>query len=505
LTKPETSRRRTTLAILLALCLLVALWKGGEAARWFIAMQTSSGDLSGIHACGALANQEGRPGTFRYGCMVPIPSHRQLESLSSAATRPHETDLFSFLMGAQSTDPQGPGYDPEASDDEHPVRRVTLDPFWMTRYEITVKQFKDCVLLGPCSMEHVGLGGFFNYDRKGSEDHPINGVTWHGADHYCRWVGGSLPTEAQWEYVAKAGHRGRRFPWSPDDTPATCEHAVFAGPSDAPCGVFGTAYSGIHPRLADDVEMMVQNLAGNVWEWTSDWYAPSYGAPGDTSNPSGPETGTGRVQRGGGYTEEDPLVFRSAFRAQMAPDMKLPDVGFRCVAATIDHPAQRAEVSFQRVLDLSHWSGDLDAWVVQGGVLRAKEAGGELRWRDETFVDGELLSHLWLSKGRAGLRYGLAPDSDDGFTVRLDGASLRMQLTKDSGGQQTVLGEAALSRPPEGSWHRVGVRVEDGIHRITSHGEVALVVFDNDWPGDRVGLVAETGSDTYVSDIFLSE
>lgn len=501
----ETRRRRALLLTIAAACVVAALWQGREAARWFIAMTSSIGDLSGIHGCGALANQEGRPGTFRYGCMVPVPSHRQLEELSRTGRLPHETDLHSFLMGAQATDPEAPGYDPEASDDERPVRRVTLDPFWMTRYEITVKQFKHCILLGPCSEGDVGLGGFFNYDRQGSEDHPINGVTWYGADRYCRWIGGSLPTESQWEFVAKAGHRQRRFPWSGDGKGATCEHAVFAGPSDAPCGVFGTAYSGIHPRLADDVEMMVQNLAGNVWEWTSDWYAPSYGSPGDVTNPTGPTTGEGRVQRGGGYTEEDPLVFRSAFRAQMAPDMKLPDVGFRCVAASIAHPSQRAEASFQRVRDLSAWSGDTQPWVLGGGVLRAKPAGGELRWREQTFLDGEFLSHLWLTNGTGGLRYGLTSGSQDGFSLVLDGASLTLQLFKEMAGVRTVLGASVLARPLHGGWHRIGVRVEDGIHRVTSQGDVVLVAFDERWPGDQVGLIAGTDSDCSVSDVVLTE
>jgi hypothetical protein len=305
--------------------------------------------------------------------------------------------------------------------------------------------------------------------------------------------------------VAKAGHRSRRFPWSPDDITATCEHAVFAGSSEAPCGVFGTAYSGIHPRLADDGEMMVQNLAGNVWEWTSDWYAPSYGAPGDISNPTGPETGKGRVQRGGGYTEEDPLVFRSAFRAQMAPDMKLPDVGFRCVAPVIEHASQRAEVSFQRTRDTSDWSGDTDAWVVGGGVMTAKPSGGSLEWRDRSFVEGEFLSHLWITKGRAGLRYGLGSSHQEGFTLLLNGESLVIQLTKEVAGEQTVLGESILVRPLQGGWHRIGVRVEEGIHRVTSQGEVVLVVFDKDWPGEDVGLIAGPNSDTAISDILLTE
>ncbi len=76
--RATTKRRAAQLATAVALLIGLAAWQGERAARWFIALQTSSGDLSGIYACGALANQEGRPVNIRYGCMVPAPSHRQL-------------------------------------------------------------------------------------------------------------------------------------------------------------------------------------------------------------------------------------------------------------------------------------------------------------------------------------------------------------------------------------------------------------------------------------------
>ena len=130
---------------------------------------------------------------------------------------------------------------------------------------------------------------------------------------------------------------------------------------------------------------MALNLAGNVWEWTADWYAPTYGAPWAVTDPTGPMEGTGRVQRGGGYTEEDPLVFRSAFRAQMEPDMKLPDVGFRCVAPEVDHAEQLHEVSFQRTASLEGWKGQQSDWQIKNGVAKAPEAGGALIWDDASY------------------------------------------------------------------------------------------------------------------------
>jgi formylglycine-generating enzyme required for sulfatase activity len=490
------------LAVLLLLG--TGLWWSMDARRTYTAISEASGDIGGIWDCGALAHQEGRPSAVGYGCMVPLPSHRILQALTEDGWPEGGPDTHSFWMGAQSTDAHGPGYDAEASPDEAPVRRVTLDPFWITRYEITSEQFGWCVQFGTCTEDQVGQGGDFHFGREESYDHPINGVTWFGADTYCRWTGGRLPTEAEWEFAARGGGMQREYPWHGGGA-VTCEHATHAGPPDMPCGVSSTSFSSNHPRLADVHEVLALNLAGNVWEWTADWYAPTYGAAGPVTNPTGPPSGPGRVQRGGGYTDEDPLVFRSAFRGQLAPDMKLPDVGFRCAAAQVRYSPTQAETSFLRTTAFEGWEIDGEAWTNVGGTATPSSSGGMLRWTGVEFGSGELLSHMWLGKGIAGLRYGLEEDSLAGFELRIDADERLISLIKHTRDGESTLETGLLAPPPRGSWHRLGVRVEEGIHRVLSRGAVVLVVYDSTWPGTGVAVFAEPGTDLHVSDVAITD
>jgi hypothetical protein len=83
--------------------------------------------------------------------------------------------------------------------------------------------------------------------------------------------------------------------------------------------------------LVGDHPLGMEQLAGGMWEWVADHYSETYVSTGDNINPTGPETGTRRVQRGGGWMSSLPLDFRGAARASLAPSVRMPDVGFRCV------------------------------------------------------------------------------------------------------------------------------------------------------------------------------
>ena len=230
-----------------------------------------------------------------------------------------------FVMGAQSKDPSAPRYDPAAQDDEKP-HEVALPAFWVRDTEVEAQVYAACVDAGGCSASDVkGGGGFFNFRNEARWNHPINGVTWKGASDFCRWIGGRLPTEAEWEYVARGAGTDRRFPWG--DDPPRCPFAVMTNG----CGD-GSTTAG-ETRKGTEL-YVIRNLAGNVWEWTADWYDPGYYASSPRENPRGPAAqlpGLGKVQRGGGWSNSDPDDLRSALRAQMEPDAQLSDVGFRCV------------------------------------------------------------------------------------------------------------------------------------------------------------------------------
>lgn len=241
-----------------------------------------------------------------------------------------------MLMGAQRRDPSAPGYDEFAGDDEAPPHWVEISPFALHFHEVRTWQYQKCVKTGGCSEDDVATDGYFYNYGKGQRDpqpstthrkvdqgrlsHPINGVSWFGARRYCEWIGARLPTEAEREFAAR-GPEGRRYPWGEDEP--SLEHAVF-GPTRAR---LGTSFDEL---FGSRTPTPIYHLAGNVWEWTADWYAPDYYARSPTKDPAGPAEGRARVIRGGGWEDDDPRTLRAAYRAAMPPETRAHDIGFRC-------------------------------------------------------------------------------------------------------------------------------------------------------------------------------
>jgi sulfatase modifying factor 1 len=172
------------------------------------------------------------------------------------------------------------------------------------------------------------------------EDHPITMVTWEDAVAYCRWVGGRLPTEAEWEYAARGGEEGKKYVWGDAKTPLVkgVKHAnvadqsakrkysdwtIFEGYDDgykwtSPVGYFEPNGFGLY------------DMAGNVEEWCSDWYGEDYYDGSPRRDPQGPSSGDIRVLRGGCWFS-NPGYLRSSCRSVGPPDFRDYNLGFRVV------------------------------------------------------------------------------------------------------------------------------------------------------------------------------
>ncbi|MBC8871588.1 MAG: SUMF1/EgtB/PvdO family nonheme iron enzyme [Planctomycetes bacterium] len=199
-----------------------------------------------------------------------------------------------FLMGAQSADPQKPNYDAEAEDRESPVHEVRLGSFTIARYPLTVGQYEQFVQEGGYKDERWWQdGGFEKFSEPDGWERqvefpsrPVVGVSWWEAAAYCRWSGHRLPTEAEWERVAR-GTEGRKYPWGKEKPNENRTNFSSNVGHPTPVGIFPL----------DVTPEGIFDMGGNVWEWCADWYGEYTGQ--SVSNPRGPEQATLRVIRSG--------------------------------------------------------------------------------------------------------------------------------------------------------------------------------------------------------------
>jgi formylglycine-generating enzyme len=138
----------------------------------------------------------------------------------------------------------------------------------MLKTEVTVKQYKKCVDAGKCT--GIETGEYLNGDKSGRGNHPINGVTWFQARDFCKWSGGRLPTDKEWEYAATSGGKEHDYPWG-NEKP-TCDLAVFDDGGGMGCGKDRTWPVCSKPR--ENTEQGLCDMAGNVPEWTDTAHPP---------------------------------------------------------------------------------------------------------------------------------------------------------------------------------------------------------------------------------------
>ncbi len=200
--------------------------------------------------------------------------------------------------------------------DEGPQHSVYLDVYQIGQIEVTNHQYDQCVKAGVCT--HAITAGVDDYL------YPVVGVSWPDAKIYCEWVGGRLPTEAEWEKAAR-GIDGRTYPWGEN---IDCSLANYFGKDNGNSACIGSI-TPVGNYIRGKSPYGVYDMAGNVWEWVSDWYSSTYYQNSPSSNPLGPNTGDYRVLKGGSWSFNFNSA-RSASRYKSDPTDNNNFTGFRC-------------------------------------------------------------------------------------------------------------------------------------------------------------------------------
>jgi formylglycine-generating enzyme required for sulfatase activity len=235
----------------------------------------------------------------------------------------------------------------ERAPDEQPTRTVKLSAFSIDRHEVSVAEFQAFCTLAYSERRFWSKAGWqsgfsrvwgqgdegadarvppdcaHGPSRAGRGDaHPVVAVSWYEAEAYCSWRGGALPTEAQWERAACGGQPGP-YPWGAD-ADRQAQWTTRIHPTQTM-----TVATALVTEDPNPSHTGIKHAAGNVWEWTADWYHREAYAVGPAQDPTGPPTGRWKTLRGGSFANL-PSYASCTHREPAAPVQRRLTAGFRC-------------------------------------------------------------------------------------------------------------------------------------------------------------------------------
>jgi serine/threonine-protein kinase len=234
----------------------------------------------------------------------------------------------------------------------NPAHDVSIDAFWIDQTEVTNSMFakflndqgnqlNDGIAWLEPGSGHRGIkygyieehnDSFSTLD--GYDDYPVIEVSWYGAAAYCAWIGGRLPTEAEWEYAAR-GPDGNQYPWGntfDGERVNYCDKYCPESWKDKTFidGAIRWTDVGSYPEGVSWCGAL--DMAGNVWEWVNDWWSENYYTNSPTDNPDGPESGDFRIGRGGSWYDEGWRMNSICRKGLQSSSARMHWVGFRCVS-----------------------------------------------------------------------------------------------------------------------------------------------------------------------------
>jgi len=259
--------------------------------RWFVAICAVFAAI----APSAMVGFQNNGGKTASAKESPKPGHK----LGDSKINPKDGLRYLWIPPGNVVTGCSPG-DDECYEDEFPTRKVILTRgFWLSQTEVTQAAYEKVTGENPSIFNGPNL--------------PVEMVTWDDADYYCTAIGGRLPTEAEWEYAARAGTTGSRY-----------------GNLDEIAWYWNNSQLSTHPVAQKKPNAFgLYDMLGNVVEWTHTWYTVQHSQ--ENINPTGPSSAEFKSLKGGGWWD-DPDLVRASYRSRIEPGDTDYNIGFRCAS-----------------------------------------------------------------------------------------------------------------------------------------------------------------------------